>query len=417
MWDTIIVGGRVAGAPLAMLLARRGYKVLVVDRASFPSDTMSTHFFWPRTTAFLKSWKLLGDLEATGCPPINQVRVTAGDLDYRGAPSAVRGVATMYCPRRTVLDALLIEAAKSAGAELREGLNVRSLLWSNDRVVGVVAKDADGSSIELRARIVVGADGKNSTIARLVSAPFKVYEDPLTFAFYAYWDNVTLDHFGSHRSAQNRILEFPTHEAQTCIYVGWPMERYPELKRDIGAAYLDAIYTSQSIGARARAGSIASRVMGSSKLPNYYRQSAGRGWALVGDAAYHRDPTTGMGIADAFLGAELLADAIASGLSFGGDADFDLRITEFDQALYEQTRFIFDWTLVVSKFGDHAKMADFHRGVLTDAVDAVRMFDIYAGKESMNVLFNDVTIAKYAAIGRELSAKRNIAFVRPHVGV
>src|SRR5262249_54206899 len=97
MWDAIIVGGRVAGASLGMLLARLGRRVLILDRATFPSDTMSTHFFWPRTTGFLKGWGLLDQLDATGCPPITQVRVTMEDFEYRGAPSEVRGAATMYC--------------------------------------------------------------------------------------------------------------------------------------------------------------------------------------------------------------------------------------------------------------------------------------------------------------------------------
>ena len=400
MLDAIIVGGRAAGSSLAMLLARRGRRVIVLDRAAFPSDTMSTHFFWPRTTAFLKDWGLLDRLVASGCPPITRVRVTMADFEYGGAPSEVRGVATMYCPRRTVLDAMLVEAAREAGAEVREGVTVCDVLWCDGRAAGVVAHDAQGNGLELRARIVIGADGMNSRIARAIAAPYKVYEDAVTFAFYAYWDDVPLDHFGSHRSAGSRVLEFPTHNRQTCIYVGWPMARYPELKSNIEQAYLDEITGAWGVRERAKKGRRATNVIGSSRLPNFYRRSAGPGWALVGDAAYHKDPTTGMGIADAFLGAELLAQAVDNGVQHMSDACLDESTQAYDSQLYEQTRFIFDWTLACSQFRAQAAMLDFYHGVLTNEVDTVRMFDIYAGKEHMETLFNRETMERYAAIGR-----------------
>jgi 2-polyprenyl-6-methoxyphenol hydroxylase-like FAD-dependent oxidoreductase len=405
MLDAIIVGGRAAGASLGMLLARRGRKVLIVDRATFPSDTLSTHFFWPRTTAFLKTWGLLDRLAASGCPPITRVRWTMGDFEFVGAPSEVRGVATMYCPRRTVLDAMLVEGAREAGAEVREGVNVRDVLWSDGRVAGVVAQDAEGERLELRARIVVGADGMNSRIARGVAASYKVYEEPITFAFYAYWNDVALDHFGGHRSAGSRVLEFPTHNRQTCIYVGWPMARYPELKASIERAYLDEIAGAWGVRDRARKGQCATQVIGSSKLPNFYRRSAGPGWALVGDAAYHKDPTTGMGIADAFLGAELLAEAIDAGLRHDASC-LDQSTLAYDRQLYDQTRFIFDWTLACSQFREQALMLDFFRGVLTSEADTIRMFDIYAGKEPMRTLFNEEAVKRYSAIGRARSDAR-----------
>jgi flavin-dependent dehydrogenase len=323
-----------------------------------------------------------------------------GDLEYEGAPSAVRGVATMYCPRRTVLDAMLIEGARSAGAEVRESVIARDVLWSNDRVVGVVAHNAHGNKLELRARIVVGADGLNSRIARAVAASYKVYEEPITFAFYAYWDDLPLDHFGSHRLAGSRVLEFPTHDGQTCIYIGWPMPRYSDLKSSIERAYHDEITAAWGVRDRARKARRASQVRGSSRLPNFYRQSAGPGWALVGDAAYHKDPTTGMGIADAFLGAELLAQAIDAGLQNDCPSRLDERTQAYDADLYEQTRFIFDWTLTCSRFREMDAMLDFYRGVLTNKADTVRMFDISAGKEHMNTLFNDEAKARYTAIGR-----------------
>jgi len=294
---------------------------------------------------------------------------------------------------------MLVEAARRAGAEVRESVTARDVLRSDGRVVGVVAHDARGR-LELRARIVVGADGMNSRIARAVAAAYKVYEEPITFAFYAYWDDVPLDHFGSHRSAGSRVLEFPTHNGQTCIYVGWPITRYSELKSNIERAYVEEIASAWGVRDRARKGRRASKVIGSSKLPNFYRQSAGPGWALVGDATYHKDPTTGMGIADAFLGAELLARAVDEGLANLDHRGLEQSTLAYDKNLSDQTRFIFDCTLACSQFRQQAAMADFHRGVLTNAADTVRMFDIYAGKERMETLFNQEAVARYAAIGR-----------------
>lgn len=176
--DVLIVGTRCAGAPLAMLLARKGYKVLGVDRARFPSDTISTHFMWPRTTSSLERWGLLDRLAATGCPAVNQVIADYGAIALSGRPSPVDGTATMYSPRRTVLDHLLVEAAREAGAEIREATNFHDLVWADGRVVGVCLKDANGDLTEERATVVVGADGMWSPVGRAVGAATDVATHP-----------------------------------------------------------------------------------------------------------------------------------------------------------------------------------------------------------------------------------------------
>ena len=171
MHDVIVVGARCAGAPLAMLLARAGHKVALADRASFPSDTMSTHFLWQRGAARLNAWGLLGRLQACGCAPIRQITFDAGPVQLTGIGPAVDGVAETYCPRRTVLDALLAEAAAESGAELVDDFVVTDLLWSDGRVAGVRGHTS-GSPVlsSLPARLVVGADGLHLTVARKVRA-------------------------------------------------------------------------------------------------------------------------------------------------------------------------------------------------------------------------------------------------------
>jgi 2-polyprenyl-6-methoxyphenol hydroxylase-like FAD-dependent oxidoreductase len=179
MYDVIVVGARCAGSPLAMLLARAGHKVALVDRASFPSDTMSTHFLWQRGAARLNAWGLLGRLEARGCAPIRQITFDTGPVQFTGIGPAVGGVAETYCPRRTVLDALLAEAAAQAGAELIDGFVVADLLWSDGRVAGVRGHTSGSpAQSSLRARLVVAAHRGVLLLLERHQLPGRVFPRP-----------------------------------------------------------------------------------------------------------------------------------------------------------------------------------------------------------------------------------------------
>jgi 2-polyprenyl-6-methoxyphenol hydroxylase-like FAD-dependent oxidoreductase len=153
-----------------MLLARRGYKVLLVDRATFPSDTISTHYIWQLGLACLKRWSLLDRVLATNCPLFSQFGLDLGDIQMTFDALPGDGIAAICVPRRTVLDKILVDAAREAGAEMREGFSVTGLTWSDGRVTGIRGHDRTGVEIEERARIVIGADGRNSMVARAVEA-------------------------------------------------------------------------------------------------------------------------------------------------------------------------------------------------------------------------------------------------------
>src|SRR6187401_3571719 len=172
MYDAIIVGARCAGSPTAMLLARQGFKVLLVDRATFPSDTISTHILWPHGAEILARWGLLGSLAATGAPPIcRHMTFDVGPFALRGAiPDANDGMGG-FCPRRRVLDSLLVQAAAESGVEVREGFTVDDLLAHADVVEGIRGHGQGAQPVEERARIVIGADGVHSFVARAVRAP------------------------------------------------------------------------------------------------------------------------------------------------------------------------------------------------------------------------------------------------------
>src|SRR5688572_745025 len=163
-FDAIVVGARCAGSPTAMLLARKGYRVLVVDRARFPSDTTSTHILHPLGASSLSRWGLLDRLTATGCPPIHTYAFDFGPFTITGGPGTSEAPLA-YCPRRTVLDRLLVDAAAQAGAEIREGCPVSEILDEKGRIVGVRCRSKRGGSVIERARVVVGADGWRSAVA------------------------------------------------------------------------------------------------------------------------------------------------------------------------------------------------------------------------------------------------------------
>jgi len=171
-YDVIVVGARCAGSPTAMLLAQKGYRVLVVDRAKFPSDTVSTHFMHPPGVASLARWGLLDAVRASGCPPVTTYSFDFGPIKIAGSPHPFDGVAEAYGPRRTVLDKILVDAAIEAGVEFREQFSVQEVLFDGDRGTGVRGRDANGGGgvVTEHAAIVVGADGMRSMVARAAPA-------------------------------------------------------------------------------------------------------------------------------------------------------------------------------------------------------------------------------------------------------
>lgn len=389
VYDVIVVGARCAGAALAMLLARKGRRVLAVDRAVFPSDTISTHFLWPRTTSFLANWGLLDAVAETGCPPIHSVRLHWGRVVVEGRPEPVDGTAEMYCPRRTVLDALLVEAARGAGAEVRERTVVRDLLITNGRVMGIVATGPDGDTYSERATVTVGADGLFSRVANIVQARMARSHPSMTCGFYAYWDDVPTDGVDFYLRDGRDILIFPTHEGRTCIWVGRPNCEWPAYRADIEGGYLEGL--DAGILERVRKGRRATPFKGTNKLPNFYRDSHGEGWALVGDAAYHRDPLTGMGIGDAFLGAQMLADALDARL------DDDVSLAGYQRAFREKTEAVFDYTLQSASLRDPSSQVNLYREIAQRPDLTQCLMNVLAGSQQARGLFNSKNVARIVA--------------------
>jgi 2-polyprenyl-6-methoxyphenol hydroxylase-like FAD-dependent oxidoreductase len=313
-YDAIVVGARCAGSPTAMLLARKGYKVLVVDRASFPSDTISTHLIHPPGVAALQEWGLLDRLVATGCPGIGTYSFDFGQVTITGAPGTDE-TPLAYAPRRTVLDKLLVDAASEAGAEVREGFTAAGVVFEEGRVTGIRGHRSGEPAVTERARVVVGADGHHSLVARSVNSELYNEKPPLQVSYYTYLSGLPMDgRYEVHLRPDRGFAAWPTNDDLTVVIGGWPRSELAKNRKDIEGNFLAILEMVPDFAARFHAGTREKRFVGMS-LANFMRQPFGPGWALVGDAGYTKDFITALGISDAFRDAELCAAALDEAFS------------------------------------------------------------------------------------------------------
>ncbi|MFC8384061.1 NAD(P)/FAD-dependent oxidoreductase [Nocardia sp. NPDC056952] len=317
MYDAIVVGARCAGSPVGMLLARQGHRVLVVDRATFPSDTVSTHYIQQRGLARLAQWGLLDKLIATGVPAIKRMTVSYLDIVIAGFADPIQGIDATYAPRRTELDAILVEGAEEAGAEVRTGYTVSELIIEDGVVVGIRGSVAGGEIAEERARIVIGADGTNSFVANAVGAETYTKVAAECFIYYSYFSGLSQSEFHSRIGDKQQIGIWPTHNDQTLVAVMRKIDTYADFRADVEANFVKVAreILPEFAEELVTKGKREDRFYPMRYPDNYRRQSHGEGWALVGDAGYHKDPFTGLGISDAFDYAALLAERVHEGLS------------------------------------------------------------------------------------------------------
>ena len=294
-----------------MLLARRGYRILLVDRARFPSDTVSTHYIHQPGVAHLKEWGLLDRIRATGCPPIKEMGWDIEGITFSGHPPAPDGVPEAFGPRRSVLDAILVEAAVEAGAEFRETFTVKELLRDDGRVIGIAGQSHRGAMVTERAGVVIGADGLRSSVARAVEATPYEQHSPRTHTYYTYWSGVPIDRLEYHKVPGLGAAAFPTNDGLVMVSLAWSAYDYPEgVRSDVDGNYMAALREFPALAERVLTGERVERFAGMMSIPNLFRQSAGPGWALVGDAGYHKDPAAAQGITDAFRDAVMLSDLL-----------------------------------------------------------------------------------------------------------
>jgi 2-polyprenyl-6-methoxyphenol hydroxylase-like FAD-dependent oxidoreductase len=347
--DVVVVGARAAGSALAGLLARRGHDVTVVDRADPRGDTVSTHHISRTGMVALRRWGLVDELRATGAPALRDITFHRPDGTVTRQLRPSQGIDHLLAPRRYVLDALLAEAAVRSGARLRTGVNVTGVRRDGSgRVTGV---DAHGA--ELSARFVVGADGLHSRVARSVGAAMVDRRPDGGQARYAYYAGVS-------RSGVEFFLTdgalagiFPTHDDEACVWICTPA--------DAGRADFDTLVRrfAPGLARRLRGGRRTSPVSGMLRSPNHLRAAWGAGWALVGDAGFHRDPISAHGISDAFRDAEILADRLDAVLH--GRVDERAGLAAFQRYRDAAVADIFDLTCALGTYPPVTELADLMR--------------------------------------------------------
>jgi flavin-dependent dehydrogenase len=320
--DVVIVGARVAGAATAMLLARLGHDVVVVDQVSFPSDTISTHSIARSGVVQLRRWGLLDEVLDSGAPAVRQVTFNAGGESLRRTIKHKAGVDLVVAPRRYVLDTILATAAERAGAEVRPGVTVTGVRRDGSgRAVGVDGHDRGAAPVELDARWVIGADGLRSRVARSVGAAMIEARPAGGAAQYAYYADGGWAGFEFFVAERSFAGVFPTHHGEACVWVCTPSADAKAARRRTGSrveAFGELLErAAPPLAERLRHARRTSPVRGMLRQPNQLRQAFGPGWALVGDAGYYRDAVTAYGISDAFRDAELLAAALDRALDAG----------------------------------------------------------------------------------------------------
>jgi flavin-dependent dehydrogenase len=345
--DVVVVGARVAGAATAMLLARLGHDVVLVDQASFPSDTVSTHAIARSGVVQLRRWGLLDPVLKSGAPAIRQVTFHAGGESVSRPIKHKAGVNLIVAPRRYILDTIIAGAAQRAGADVRMGVTVIAAQRdSRGRVTGISGHDRTGAPIDLGARCVIGADGLRSPVARSVGAAISQVRPAGGAAQYAYYTGIDWAGMELFVAEQSFAGVFPTHDGQACISVSTPSNDAQAVRRRSGSreeAFGELLGRSApQLAGRLRHARRTSPVQGMLRQPNQVRQAFGPGWALVGDAGYYRDAITAHGISDAFRDAEFLAIALDQALR--ADAEEGTALARYQQQRDQALREIFEIT-------------------------------------------------------------------------
>lgn len=320
MYDAIVVGGRCGGAAIAMLLARQGHKVLIVDQAQLPSDVrLSTHLIWHAGVDQLHKWGLLEAVQATGCPLLKRFSLDMGELVLSGQPPrAVVGAA--MAPRRLALDKVLLDAALAAGAELRCGVTFEDVITADQRVCGIRGRLADGSAFTAHGQVVIGADGTHSRVARAVGAnSYNEYpKENGSYNLYSYFRNVPLDGVTFYSRPERMIYAWETNDGRAVIGIIQPGQAPRPRGEDTEAFVMHQLKAlAPDLAQRMQAGEREADWLGGA-IGAFCRDAAGPGWCLVGDAGLTMDPITAAGISNALRDADLAAKLIHQGLSGQG---------------------------------------------------------------------------------------------------
>jgi flavin-dependent dehydrogenase len=314
--DAVIVGARCAGSATATALARAGRSVVCLERATFPADTLSTHLLFLGGVVELQRLGALDRVLALGAPRLTETSTGWDSYDVRARCTPVEGLDYALCVRRPGLDSALAETAREAGAEIREGSQVQGCTWADGRMAGVRYRDGDGVEREIRAPLVIGADGRRSLVAREAG----VADTPRLFSpngrgcYFAYWRDGQPEKrslASQWRRGRELVTAFPCDDGLMLVLLMPPVERADDFKGDLEGEYLRTAHSVPGLAARLEGATLESKVRHTTSTPSYFRRSRGPGWALPGDAGHFKDPVTAQGIRDAMRFGRLLGEAVA----------------------------------------------------------------------------------------------------------
>jgi len=329
--DVVVVGGRIAGNATAIPLARAGRRVLVLERASFPSDTISTHVMFPGGIAELKWLGALERVEAAGAPRCHNVQLSAEGLDVKGTYTPVDGIDYGLNTRRVALDMALVNTSREAGAEVRERCKVLDLVWRGNRVAGVRYTDAEGAEHVVLAHVVVGADGRDSIVASQVGAKkYKTLPNGRGLAFHYCRDSAESEKFFpyrntivSWRAGTNSGFVFPNNDYSLTALFMPPKEEIANFRRDAEGTWDRLLSEQPEMSARLAGTEKEGRLRSEGETTAFFRVSSGPGWALVGDAGSFKDPVIAQGIREGLRTGRLLGEALAAPRVLDNPADVD----------------------------------------------------------------------------------------------
>ena len=394
MYDVAIVGARCAGSALALMLAREGLKVIIVERSTFPQDTMSGHFLQPAGVSCLRRLGLFEGLEALQAPAQDTMTVDFGPVILSGRPApASDGISASYAPRRYLFDPMLANAAVAAGATLCEGVSFVEPVTEGGRVAGMRVQTASGRTESITARLLVGADGKRSRVAHSVGAQRYNTRPAASCMYYGYWSG--FDTATTRLFVRDGLfgVAVPTNDGLTFVGFSWPQADCARVRSDIGKAFHQAAATLPWIADRLASARQVGRFIGTGDLDAFFRTASGPGWALVGDAGYHKDPITAQGMTDALLHAEMLAAAVVQGLS--EDQSIDTALTDYARRRDEKARPMYGLTADLSRLAPPSpQMAELIAALQSNVAETRRFLGLMAGTVAVPDFFAPASVAR-----------------------
>ncbi|MEO0444081.1 MAG: NAD(P)/FAD-dependent oxidoreductase [Pseudomonadota bacterium] len=394
MYDLIIIGARVSGSSTALLSAKAGLKVLLIDRHKFPSDTLSTNYIHQPGCLRLKRWGVLDKIIASGTPAIPTTRFQADDIVIKGGISKDYEQINAYAPRRYVLDSIMAEAAKEAGVELRENCSLLDIKWEDGRCSGVKLRNADKKITTESAALIVGADGMRSTVARLVGSKI-THQDPLlTCAYYSFWEGLKPD-YELYEGKNSWVGAVPT-TGSVLVATYFPQNDFNRVRKSAMAWHMNAIETTApNLFKRLKSAKQSERLWGTGDQQNFFRQATGPGWALVGDAGHHKDSITARGITDALVQSELLVSRVKNNIHDQPKLNESLQHFAKDRDMLMMPGY--KGTLAVAKLEAQNERISLLRSVADNTSTHGIYFDVIAGIRSATELEKALNIKAKSA--------------------